>query len=363
MSRQRFPRRQAGGFILVAVLVALVVITLLASAVAVVSERAVREARENAEAFEADVAITSTRDTVLFLLNSQRQTYGGLTVDQQVVWSAGQATASRPIDMDMGDLPPRLPVGNEIRLDGTPYRGLDGSRFSLQDDGGLFSPNWTFPLYRPGFFSLLDVPAEEWESLEAKRLDYQDPDHLYRLGGAETPQYFEKKLPPPSNRTLATPLETRRIMDWDKALEGRDDASVMSLLTASRIVLVNVNTAPKDVLRTLPGVDEGKAQRMIALRETLPFMLNWQFLDTFDVPLDEQAPIGFLATGSGTLKLWHNAGGPIRALHWTLTPIDEGGRPWRLDYEIVLPHDEVTDDTPAQATAAPLFAEPDTAGR
>lgn len=362
-SRPRPPRRRAGGFILIAVLVALVVITLLAAAVAVVSERAVGEARENAEAFDAEVATTSTRDTVLFLLNTQRQTYGGLTVDQQVVWSAGQATASRPVDMDMGDLPPTIPVGNEIRLDGTPYLGLDGARFALQDDGGLFSPNWTFPIYRPGFFELLGVPFERWADLEAKRLDYQDPDHLLRLGGAETPQYLKDKLPPPSNRTLATPLEVRRILGWGEALEGRDDAAVMSLLTASRNVMVNVNTAPRDVLRTLPGVDEATAERIVALRQALPFMLTWQFLDTFDVPLDEFAPIGMLATGNGTLKLWHNAGGPIRVLHWTLTPIDEGGRPWRLDYEIVLPHDQVTDDTPARATAAPLLAEPGTAGR
>lgn len=364
LSSPRAPRRQSsGGFILVAVLVALVVITLLAAAVALVSERAVREARGNVEAFEAEVATTSTRDTVLFLLNTQRQTFGGVTIDQQVVWTAGQATASRPSDTDeMGDLPPRLPIGNEIRLDGTPYRGLAGARFALQDDGGLFSPNWTFPLYRPGFFEMLDVPAEAWPDLEARRLDYQDPDHLHRLGGAEAPRYLEADLPPPGNRTLTTPLEVRRIMGWDAALEDRDDAAVMSLLTASRNVMVNVNTAPRDVLRTLPGVDEAKAERMIGLRETLPFMLAWQFLDTFDVPLDELAPIGFLATGNGTLKLWHNAG-PVRVVHWTLTPTDEGGRPWRLDYEILLPRDEVTDNTPARATASPLFAEPDKAGR
>lgn len=355
-------RRASGGFILIAVLVALVVITLLAAAVALVSERAVREARENVEAFEAEVATTSTRDTVLFLLNTQRQTLGGLTVDQQVVWSAGQATASRPSGTELGELPPRLPIGNEIRLDGTPYRGLAGAGFALQDDGGLFSPNWTFPLYRPGFFALLDVPAEAWPGMEAKRLDYQDPDHLFRLGGAEAPKYLEADLPPPSNRTLVTPLEVRRIMGWGAALKGRDDAAVMSLLTASRNVMVNVNTAPRDVLRTLPGVDEAKAERMIGLRETLPFMLAWQFLGAFDIPLDELAPIGFLATSNGTLKLWHNAG-PIRLVHWTLTPTDEGGRPWRLDYEILLPRDEVTDDTPARATASPLFAEPDKAGR
>ena len=354
---------RSSGFILVAVLVALVVITLLASAVAVVSERAVREARENAEAFEAEVATASTRDTVMYLLTSQRQTYGGLTVDKQVVWSAGQATASRPTDPEFDDgLPPRLPVGNEIRLDGTPYQGLDGAVFALQDSGGLFSPNWSFELYRPGFFSLLKIPPEKWGDLEAKRLDYQDPDDLVRLNGAEAEQYRKEKMPPPTNRTLTTPLETRRILGWGTALEEYSDAEVMSLITASRSVMINVNTAPRDALQTLPGVDAEKADRIIALRSQLPFMLAWQFLDTFDLPLDEHAPIGFLAIGNGTLKLWHNTGGPIRLVHWTLTPTDEGGRPWRYDYELVIPHDKETDDSTPQTTAAPLLSKRGMAG-
>ena len=344
------------GFVLVAVLVALVVITLLAAAVATVSERAVAEATANADAFEAEVAAVSTRDTVLFLLNTQRQTFGGLTVDDQVVWSIGAATAGRPEDMELGDLPPQLPIGNEIRLDGTAYRGLDGAFFALQDDAGLFSPNWSFSVFRPGFFELLDVPAERWADFEALRLDYQDPDELRRLGGAEAPQYAEAGRPPPTNRTLVTPLEVRRILGWGDALAGRDDTELMSLLTAARTVMINVNTAPWEALRTIPGVDEGAASRIIAMRQNLPFMLQWQFIDAFNLPLDDMDPIGMLASGTGTLRLWHNAGGPVRVLHWTLTPVDEGGRPWRIDYEILLPRDQVPDDTPAREAASPLLA-------
>lgn len=155
----------------------------------------------------------------------------------------------------------------------------------------------------------------------------------------------------------------RGILGWRDALAGLDDAALMRLLTARRSVSINVNTAPAEILRTIPGVDERSAERMIAMRRGLPFMLEWEFLDAFDIPLDETAaPIGMLANRSGTLHLWHNAGGPIRVLHWTLTPTDEGGRPWRIDYEIVLPRDDVPDDKPPRATASPLFAEPAEAG-
>ena len=299
---------------------------------------------------------------LLFLLTTQRQTYGGLTVDEQVVWSAGQATALRPegFDADLGTS--RLPIGNEIQLDGTAYQGLDGARFALQDDAGLFSPNWAYEFYRPGFFSLLGAPPESWAGLEAKRLDYQDPDSLRRLGGGEAAEYVEEGLPPPVNRALVTPLEVRGILGWQALFEDRGDTDVMSLVTAARTVLVNVNTATEDVLRTIPGVDASTARRIIALRESQPFMLDWQFRQTFNLPLGPEQPLGMLAVGYGTMKLWHNASGPVRLVHWTLTPIDEGGRPWRLDYEITLPRDQVADTALARPTQTPLFSEPPSAG-
>lgn len=362
-SDARPARRDQAGFILVAVLVALVVLTLLATAIATISERAVREAREDSEAFEAEVAMTSTRDTLLFLFSTQRQTFAGLTIDRQVVWAAGEATALRS-DNDGGlDLPPLLPIGNEIHLDGTAYQGIDGARFSLRDDGGRFSPNWTDNFYRPGFFQLLGIPAGQWPALEAARLDYQDKDSLFRLGGAEAGDYTQKDMPVPTNRPLATPLELRRVMGWGDALKGYDDAALSNLLSLALNPEVNINTAPPEVLRTLPGVDKLAADRMVAMRNTLPFMLLWQFRNAFNLPIDEFAPILMVAKGSGTLQLWHNAGGPIRLVHWTLTPDDEGGRPWRLDYTLVLPRDPALDQTPAHTIPSPLFAQPGTSGR
>ncbi len=358
-----YPPRANQGFVLVAVLVALVILTLLATAIATSSERAVQEARQNSEAFEAEVAMTSTRDTLLFMFTTQRRTFGGLTVDQQVVWSAGEATADRPRGMEDSDLPPMLPIGNEIRFDGTAYQGLDGISFALQDDASRYSPNWTFDLYRPGFLTQLGVPPELWPELEAKRLDYQDPDDLFRIGGAERADYLRKGMRPPANRTLVTPLELRHVMGWNEALKDLDDGQVVSQLTTARIVTINVNTASPQVLQSLPGVDQETASRIVAMRRGLPFMLTWQFLDTFKLPLDELSPIGMLATNSGTLELWHNAGGPTRLLHWTLTLGNEGGRPWRLDYSLVLPRDPALAQTPPRPVDSPLFADPGATGR
>jgi general secretion pathway protein K len=352
----------ARGFVLVAVLVALTVISMLAAAVAVVSARAVAEAQADADAFQAEIDAIGTRDTVLYLLATQRQTIGGLTVDRQVVYTAGQATASPQGRDEFGAPVSRLPIGNEIRLDATPYVGLGRVGFALQDDGGLASINWTSQLFRPGMLRMLGAPPDRWNAMEAARLDYQDPDSLYRLGGAEAEQYRERGLPPPSNRALATPLEARRILGWGEALEGMDDARLMRLLTLSRSVAININTATVESLQVVPGVDRALAERIVALREATPFLLGWRFIREFGLPLDEMAPISLAANGYGTLALWHNAG-PRHVVHWTLTPMDAGGRPWRLDYEITLPRDDVTDSSLARPTASPLLPGPAAAGR
>ena len=356
-SRRLPPGERARGFVLVMVLVALAVISMLAAAVAVVSARAVAEAQADASDFRAEVDSIGTRDTVLYLLSTRRQTVGGITVDDQVVLSAGQATASPQGKDEFGAPVSRLPIGNEIRLDSTPYLGRGDIRFALQDDAGLFSINWTPGVFRPGFFQALGVPPDQWNALEAARLDYQDPDSLYRLGGAEAAQYREHDLPPPSNRTLATPLEARRILGWGRALDGLDDRELMQLLTTSRSVEININTASVESLQLLPGVDRALAERIIALRSTMPYVLPWRFIQDFGLPMDEMQPLGLSAVGYGTLALWHNAG-PKRVLHWTLTPVDAGGRPWRIDYEITLPRDDVTAPSPARPTASPLLPGP-----
>lgn len=347
---------QQNGFVLVAVLVALVLITLLATAIATSSERALLEARQDSEAFEAEVAMTSTRDTLFYMMTTQRRTFGGLTIDKQVAWSAGQASASRPsLDDDDSGLPPMLPIGNEIKFDGTVYNGLNGVRFAVRDDGGRFNPNWTLDMYRPGFLTQLGIQPELWPELEAKRLDYQDPDDLFRLSGAEKDDYLRLKLPPPTNRTLVTPLELRSVLGWRDALMELDDAQLVSQFTTGRNIQVNINTAPFEVLQSLPGVDEMTAKRIISMRRAMPFMLSWQFLETFNLPMDELSPIGLLPTNSGTLQLWHNAGGPSHLLHWTLTLGNEGGKPWRLDYTLVLPDDPAFQQTLPRAIPSPLF--------
>lgn len=353
----RRPHAEAG-FVLVIVLALLVVLSLLAAATATSAERAIQAAQADSDRFQSELAMASTRETLLFLLATQRQTVAGLTVND----SDSAATSAPPDDPD-GLM--AMPVGNEIRLDGTHYQGLEGTRFALQDDRGLISVNWAAPMMRQAVYKSLGAPGDQWDGLDAKRLDYQDQDDLHRLNGAEKEQYERAGLPPPTNRPLATPLEMRRILGWDKLLASLDDEQLLSMFTMTRGADLNINTAPRKVLELLPGLTPENAQRMIELRGTTPFLSTIQVQQTFGIGMELGFEDGLtlFAKPSGNLILWDRHSGARQLLHWTLTPLEPNGPPWRIDYEVILPRGNESDQAVVGSPSTPLFSTPDTPGK
>lgn len=355
-------RLAAEGYILLSVLVAIVVITLLATAVASVSERAVSQAQSETDAFQAELDAMSTRETVLFLMATQRQTVAGLTVDNQINLSWGNARYE-PEPGDPMATPPPIPIGNEIALDGTPYKGIGDTRFALQDDGGRFSINWTPNPLRQRFLDLIGVAPGLHSSLDDARLDFQDPDSAHRPGGGEMDDYAALGLPPPTNRPLQTPLQMRELKGWRDVIAPLSDADVVDLFTASGTAALNPNTAGAKALMMLPGMDETKAQRILAQRRQQPFLLQWELLGILGGALDDDSGlISLLPSGAGTLKLWNTAQGPISVLHLTLTPFDDAGQPWRIGFQITLPRNDDIDTLPARIPSTSLISEHDPAG-
>jgi type II secretory pathway component PulK len=340
------------GFVLVTVLAMLVILTILAATIGTITQRVRDDQLERQRQVQDEIAMASTRASLLYLLTSQRMTFGGLTVDDKVVYSEDER-------LDNDDNPvSNMPVGNEIALDGRTYLGLDGVDFALQDDRGLLSVNWTSPIYLERYLSLEQPLATPIATLQNLLLDYQDADDLYRLNSAERLQYEKLERPPPSNQTLATPMELRRVIGWDQALAGIDDVTLTDSLTTSRNPIININTAPARVLQSLPGVTADMAARAVASRSLQPFINLPAFFQLLGaVPADPEG-LSMYPSPSGILKLWSPRGGAVQVLHWTLTPLDDGGRPWREDYEFTLPQNSRLVAGTAVATAAKIFAEP-----
>jgi len=345
------------GFVLVSVLVLLVILTLLAGAVATSAERTLAAVQVEIDRFDGELAMAGTRETVLFLLLTQRRTVAGLTVNpSDTLLDAGPPAAD-------DDGFSALPVGNEIRLDGTPYQGLGTARFAIQDDRGLLHPNWSAPVLRRAFYESLGIPADQWDAMDAKRLDYQDADDLHRLNGAEKEHYLRAGLPPPSNHTVATPLEFRRILGWERWLAGMDDARLLSLLGSARNTDINLNTAPLAVLELIPGLTRENALRLSQLRSATPVVSIWQAQQTFGVPEVLNDMLTLFSGQSGNLVLWDQHAGTRQLLHWSLVPFAENGAlPWRIDYEVILPRGDESAQGVVGTPATPFFSTPGQAG-
>lgn len=344
--------RSERGFVLLTVLAMVVVLALLATAAAITVSRLRREAIVQQDRLRGELDAYSTRSTLLYLLGTQRMTFGGLTVDDRVVYTAEEQAMRKvdPEDVTMS----YAPVGNEIRLDGRVYRGLGDARFALQDDRGRLSVDWAVAGTYDNLLRQLKVPVDQRGVLTDRLLDYQDSDDLPRLNGAEAPTYLQRGLPPPPNRPLLTPFELRRVLGWEKYLSAWSDAELARRLSAVRSVSINVNTAPASVLDMLPGVTPAMALRMLAYRNLTP-VIGYDEAQQLLPGLPPETDLVALYPGpSGTLESWPDSGGEGWQLHWTLTPFEHDGQPWRIDDAVRLERrsDEVAGSATRPAGAA-----------
>lgn len=347
------PLPRAKGFVLVLVLVMLVVLTILATTVATLAQTARDHQLERLDEAEASIDIESTRATALYLLLSQRVTFGGLTVDGQMVLSEDERAMA-----GQGESPfSYMPVGNEIALDGTVYRGRGRAVFAFQDDAGRVSVNWAPQIVIERLLGIGASDPMPFITLRNRLLDYQDRDDLKRLNSLERRDYLDAGLPPPTNRVLLTPLELRRIPGWRERIDPADDA-VLRTLSVQRQVVVNVNSAPAEVIAALPGLDAATAARVVALRRTQPFLSIGAFQQVSGSALADENYVGLYPSTSGTLAVWVPGRGSARTTHWRLTPRDDGGRPWHETYELYVSAPREGQRDVARAPATPLFAEP-----
>ena len=221
---------------------------------------------------------------------------------------------------------------DSIALDNRPYRGAGKSIVRLQDNRGLLNLNLAGDdqIYR--LLGILDTPAEYRGRLIDTLRDYIDNNSLKRLNGAEAPEYAAAGLPPPRNERLTTPFEPRRIMAWGSLQQLWADGRLANLTTTSNSVAMNPNTAPWEVLATLPGVTNEVARDIIARRQLIPFTNGDQIAQLSGVPPDKLF-MQIILLPSDMVRVTHSVPGNPWALQYnvSLTPNDDRA-PWRIDY-------------------------------
>lgn len=217
-----------------------------------------------------------------------------------------------------------------IQLDDRPYRMQGDTVVRIQDTRGLLNLNLTDDSRMNLFLGLMGIEPDMRGRLIDTLRDYTDADKLTRINGAEEDDYRARGLPPPTNRDLVSPWQARQIIGWRDAQQLWDKDRLVNLTTTSRSLGINPNTAPAEILMTLPGVTEEVARTLIAQRQIAPLIHEGHITQFTGMPLNLPMGMGVVAIPADTLRITQSAPGLAWAIQTTirLTPSDKNA-PWR----------------------------------
>ena len=342
--------RPAPGFVLAVTLWILAGIAIAVGLMTLWSWQQLEQARVGHERMEDELAANGTRDTLLYFASTRELTVAGLPVEVM----SDEQRAMHKLD-EMGSLV-RDPVGGELRLDGSIYKGLRDTRFAIQDEAGLFGMVMPRDLELDRFLVSQGVDPEQVPRLRDALLDYVDSDDLVRLNGAERREYERAHRPPPPNRRLLTPSEIGRVMGWG-ALEPALLADLPERITPYYSGAVNLNTAPAVLLPFwIPGCPE-TCDRLVAMRREQPFRSGYDLQARLGITLPGDAGIDYRFLADETLRItWWGRAGAAWRMHVRLTPLADKRGPWSIlaAHPILRP----PTDEPAEATGSDLLADP-----
>jgi type II secretory pathway component PulK len=221
--------------------------------------------------------------------------------------------------------------GAAMALDNRAYRGQGDTLVRLQDTRGLINLNYIDDNRLQRFLGILGIPAERRSRLLDTLHDYIDPDNLRRLNGAEKDDYQALGLPPPANNNLTSPWQAKRIIGWRDAPVLWQANRLPELTTTSMGMGLNPNTAPAEVLATLPSFSADIAQRVIASRQLQPITSTTQLAAIAGVDAS-QFDDNLSTLPSNTIRITQAILQTPWAIQYnvTLTPNGENA-PWLID--------------------------------
>lgn len=240
------------GFVLVATLVAIAIISLGAAYFAIQVDSLRNSALHMQRWAEAEREAFAIRESLQFAAATGTREEGGLTFGKET-----------------------------LATDGRRYKLTETLSISVQDERGLLAIN---TLDEKTIFRLLDslgIPVENQPRLVDSLLDYMDADDLRRLNGAEKADYARANKPPPTNDFLRTREQLQDVLGWDSLFSrlrtaGQNsnpgvESRFMDLFSIARHSGLNMNSAPAAVLYALPGLDRAKIPALIDQRRARAF--------------------------------------------------------------------------------------------
>lgn len=309
--------RAARGFVLPLTIWILVAVAVVAAYLAERVQKSLRLAQSRQQASEVQVDISNARAELLFRLATQGMSPCGLGVGPQCV-----------------------------ALDGRPYQ-LGATILQLQDARGLLNLSRTSDAQIDSLLAQYGVQPDARPRLIDALRDYADADSLKRLNGAEAADYAARQQPPPRNAPLRTALELRAVLGWAEAplwgvALGADPAPdavdptasarpppIDQLVTVGSNVAINPNTAPPEVLRTLPGMTAELAWAVVERRRLEP--VDVSLLDRLVGGGLTQMPPLVIAFPGTELQVTQSAPGLAGGLRYNLSLTPRGATaPWEV---------------------------------
>lgn len=333
---------KSSGFILVATLWVLAGLAVLAAYIDSTVSANVERAIQIKRSLQEDLDRRSTEATVLHLLASNPMNYRGLLLFEQQKIFDGLESAPQTGD-------------GELWMDGTAYQGIGGWRLAMQDEFGLVSLNqpeaWPFE----ALLRWLGVNAANRTRARYRILDYIDEDLRLTLNGAERFAYLQRRLPPPPNWIMATPVELKRLLGFGELLTPEQWRRMKPLLTVRPSAGYNFNTMPPELVAAMLGVDAAGAQRVLRAREREPitalqplFELTGAIANRIEEDEVLRRPSRFVR-----LALWHPSRSERLLTGIELTPFEDDA-PWRKDYQYWEQYPENDPEASARPAAALL---------
>ena len=291
------------GFVLVLTIWILAAIAIATAYFAERVQASLRAAVTRQDIDRAELALSDGRAEILFRLATLPMTVWGL-----------------------GDPP------NAIRLDGRVYAEAGGT-LELQDVSGLMGLNRFGDDAMSRLLMSIGVPQPRHAFLIDALGDYTDTDDLRRLNGAESAQYAAVGLQSrPRNGSLTSPLELRDVLGW-----SREDvlwpagAGVLDFVAPEGSGRLNPNTAPWQVLTSLPGVTRDVAAVFLARRELQPIDAAW--IDRLLGTQYDTLPSPIQPFPASDIRITQRLNGLPWAVRYNieLTPAGISG-PWKTTY-------------------------------
>lgn len=297
------PNSNQQGFVLVLTLWVLVIVAIAAGYFAERVARSIELAQQSRQNTRAVIDMAGSRAEVLYRLGTISITEYGLGRGNTV-----------------------------IALDNRPYFGLGKTIVRLQDNRGLLNLNMADDGRLQRLLGLMNIPSEQHAQLIDKLRDFIDADKLHRLNGAEDEEYLALNLPPPPNRNLITPWEAKRIIGWRDFPQLWKNGRLAELTTTSLSFGLNPNTAPAEVLATLPGITEEIVQIVIAQRTLSPIINGGQFSAITSIP-EQHLDMLISVMPSNAIRITQSAPGLSWSTQYNITLTPNGDdSPWRTDY-------------------------------